>query len=82
MLRAGRLLGPGVHRGFLVRRRMIPETGAATFLPPTDAGYVTVVSQWAHPSWVWLTLSPAVAIPFPLRPGSATIPSFGSLRTE
>jgi hypothetical protein len=81
MLRVGRLLGPGVHRGFLVRRRMIPETGATTFLPPTDAGHFTVACHSADPSTVWLILSPAVAIPFPSRPGSDTIPSVGWLRT-
>jgi hypothetical protein len=64
MLRAGWLLGPGVCRVALVRRRMIPQTDAATFWPPTDAGYI---NGSLPVGWVWLTLSPAVAIPLPPR---------------
>jgi hypothetical protein len=50
MLRAGRLLSPGECRGFLVRRRMIPQTDAITFLPPTDAGYSTAAPQPPTPA--------------------------------
>jgi hypothetical protein len=81
MLRVGRLLGAGECRGFLVHRRMIPQTDTATFWPPNGAGHLTVACHSADPSTVWLILSPAVATPFPSRPGSDTIPSFGSLRT-